>query len=47
VSGSDAQYTGALTAKDTSNNTTSSLSYIFYFVKEGGSWKFDGFGKTS
>ncbi|HEY7983908.1 MAG TPA: hypothetical protein VID73_07055, partial [Ktedonobacterales bacterium] len=47
VSGSDAHFNGTLNEVNNDTKATLSTAYAFYFVKEGGSWKFDGFGKTS
>jgi hypothetical protein len=47
VSGSDAQFNGTLSIKDTSDGSLASSTYPFYFVKESSTWKFDGFGKVT
>jgi uncharacterized protein DUF3828 len=47
VSGTAAQFNGTLNELNTDTKSTHNFPYAFYFVKEGGVWKFDGLGKPN
>jgi hypothetical protein len=46
VTGSTASVVESLTEKDTSTNFSDSAKYTFHYLKEGGTWKFDGVSKA-